>query len=133
MIDPVLYLSEQWVEAANDALAAVRVEQGPAWSVCYIVNGGPTGSSAHELVFDDERVSVRGGSVDPSVTLTLDWELAVAINQGSVSAQGAFLDGRIQLSGDPGVLLGRRHQLTTADEQLARLRDRTVYGPTSIL
>lgn len=127
----LLYLSDDWIKAAGEALDQLRIEPAPGWAVCYVVNGGPEGTTTHQLLFDQGRVSMRVGADDVSLTLTLDWDLAVAINRGEVSAQGAFLDGRIQVAGDPGVLLGHQHELTAADDAMAELRTRTVYGPAS--
>lgn len=130
-MDDVRFLSDEWLAAADTALTELRIGGGPRWGVGYRVVGGPDGTTDHQLLFADGRVSACRGSVDASVTLTLDWQLAVAINQGEVSAQSAFLDGRIQLSGDPGVLLGHQHELTAADARLTSLRARTAYGPAS--
>ena len=59
--------------------------------------------------------------------MTMGWELAMAVNQGRDSAQRAFLDGRLVLGGDPGVLLGHQERLAAVDDALAELRARTRY------
>lgn len=127
----ILFLSDAWLAAVDDALALVPPPTGPTRvSIEYRVSGGPEGDTVHQFTFGPGRMRAHRPRFTPAVTLTLAWDLAVAINQGEVSAQGAFLDGRIQLSGDPGVLLAHRHDLAKIDEALASVRTMTTSVQT---
>ncbi|MGI9616880.1 MAG: hypothetical protein ACR2QO_28450 [Acidimicrobiales bacterium] len=126
---PLQYLSDAWLEAADAALA----DQDPlpvVLRVGYRVIGGPPDGASvlsHTLVLGPERVGVVGGLDQPTVTLTMDWEVAVAIAQGHASAQRAFLDGLVQLGGRPDALLGHQDDLSSVDDRLAPVRAVTTY------
>lgn len=131
MTEPVPYLSGRWLELASDALAGVAPLPEPV-VVGYRVTGGPStgdgdGERRHHLRLGPDRVAMGPGLGDADLTLTLDWDLAVAIHRGRAGAQRAVLDGRIRLAGDPDVLLGHQAALATIDDRLAGLRDRTSY------
>jgi hypothetical protein len=126
--EPVLYLSGGWLQAADRALADMaplpeRVVVG------YRVTGGPAGAApdGHRLVLGPDRVSLAPGLDHADLVLTLPWDLAIAILGGTAGAQRAVLDGRIAVTGDPGVLLGHQRSLADVDDRLADLRRRTIY------
>lgn len=124
------YLSDAWLEAADAALA----DQDPLPVVLRVgyrvVAGPPDGTSvrSHTLVLGPERVSIVGGLVEPTVTLTMEWEVATAIAQGRASAQRAFLDGLVQLGGQPDALLGHQDHLLAVDDLLASVRAETTFS-----
>jgi hypothetical protein len=122
----VRFLSDEWVAAADDALALLAPVPAPL-VVGVTVTGGPDGDRSHRLVLGPERVGAEREAEGASVTMTLTWDLAVAVNQGRTSAQRAFLDGRLVLSGDPVALLGYQDQLAAVDDLLGPLRARTAY------
>lgn len=130
MTDNVLFLSEQWLREADAALALMEPLPDVV-TIAYRVSGGPgarPGRSAdHQLVLGPDHVGIRPGVGDASVVMSLDWDLAVAINQGRTGAKRAVLDGRITISGDSGALLGHQRHLADIDDRLAGLRARTVY------
>ena len=99
-------------------------------SIEYRVNGGPEGDTVHQLTFGPQGIRAHRPEFEPVMTLTMVWDLAVAINQGRISTQEAFLDGRIQLGGDPGVLLAHRHHLAEIDKALASVRPVTAFAQT---
>jgi hypothetical protein len=121
----VLFLGDEWLAQADVGLGRLTPVSG-AVAIGFVVTGGPIGERRYRLVLGPDRV---GADREPavSVTLTMGWDLAVALNQGRASAQQAVLDGRIGLAGDPVVLLGHQEQLAGVDDVLADLRARTVY------
>lgn len=139
----MLFLSDDWVAAIDAALTAEvdHDENGATTSeatdngsapaepavIRYAVGGGPDGTGPYDLVLVDGRPRARRPDGEASVTLSMDWELAVAINQGLESAQGAFLDGRITIGGDPQVLLNNADVLGNGNVEVAALRSNTVY------
>jgi hypothetical protein len=124
--ESVAFLSDAWVAAANRAVSGLAPVSEPL-VVGVTVTGDPQGDRSHQLILGPDRVGVERGPGPVSVAMTLGWELAVAINQGRESAQRAFLDGRLSLSGDPVVLLGHQAHLAQVDDVLGQLRLRTTY------
>ena len=125
--DRVGFLSDDWVAAADAALGRLTPVPGPL-VVAVTVTGGPHGDRCYRLVLGPDRVGAEPGPGPASVTMTMAWDLAVAVNQGRESAQRAFLDGRLVLGGDPVVLLGHADRLAAVDDALGPLRARTSFG-----
>ena len=70
------------------------------------VLGSPEGDVAFVLRVWDTAVSIEQGSdAHPDVTLTEDYETALAIHEGRLSAAAAFAAGRVQVSGAVARLL----------------------------
>lgn len=120
------YLSDRWLAAADAALADLT-PLATELRIGFVVTGEPGGDRAHQLVLGPNRVGVERGLESASVTMTMDRALAVEIARGETSAQRAFLAGRLQLSGSPGVLLGHQSELADIDDRLAPLRARTRF------
>lgn len=125
--EPIEFLSDAWVAAADAALSRLTPVPGPL-VVAVTVTGGPGGERRYRLVLGPDRVGAEPGPGPATVAMTMAWDLAVAVNQGRESAQRAFLDGRLTLGGDPVVLLGHAQQLAAVDDALAPLRARTSFG-----
>src|SRR5690349_4341997 len=78
-----------------------------------IVLGGPAGDVAYEVALDSDqgvrrldprRPDASGDDEATTITFTSDHATAVAIATGSESAQGAFMAGRLRVSGDTRLL-----------------------------
>ncbi len=123
--DAGLYLGDRWLAEADAGLSALQPVPAPV-TVGFTVRGGPQGDRHYRLVLGPDRVGVDRDQA-AALTLTMDWDLAVAVNQGRSSAQQAVLDGRIEVSGNPVALLGYQDQLSAVDDVLADLRTRTRY------
>lgn len=123
------YLGDDWLAAADASLANLSPLEGEVRIGFHVSEGvaSTTKTWAHVLVLGPDRVGTERGLDGAAVTLHLDWDVAVSINQGNVSAQRAFLDGRIVLDGDPGVLLGHQAALAAIEDRLSDLRARTAY------
>jgi hypothetical protein len=133
MSDPVpeseglLFLSDEWVEAADRALSALGPVDAPgAVTIEYRVDGAPGGTVRHQLTLGRDGLRVHRPSAVAAVTFTMGWEVAVAVSRGELSAQAAVLDGRIAVAGDPSVLLAHGAELAAVDDALAPLRAITV-------
>ncbi|MEL7156246.1 MAG: SCP2 sterol-binding domain-containing protein [Actinomycetota bacterium] len=140
-MDALLFLSDAWLDAVNQHLGAPtpdgdhddEPEKGStdagAVTVRYAIDGGPEGTGPYDLVVEPgEAPRAARPRGEAQVTLTMHWELAVAINQGSESAQRAVLDGRIMIGGDPQVLVDHQDLLRRGNAEVARLRATTVYS-----
>jgi putative sterol carrier protein len=96
--------SEEWVaelDAALRALPSGGEGDAPAGAADLIVQQelSDTGAAWHVVVAGGEASARSGRHPDPDVTLTQETATAAAINAGTLSAQTAFIDGRLRISG----------------------------------
>jgi putative sterol carrier protein len=71
------------------------------------------------------RLTVDGPAVDPDLRFTTDYATAAQIAAGELGAQRAFVEGRLRVGGDLGVLIRHQKALSTIDDALAGVRSRT--------
>ena len=81
----------------------------------------------HVDVHADAVRITPGIASDPTVTFIQDWETAAAIGRGELSAQGAFMAGRIRVRGDLPRLVECGGVFGSLDDVLADLRAQTTY------
>lgn len=117
------YLSDDWIQAANTAVAGIEPSAEP-FSVSYTVTDGPDGDRAYTLNLGQPSV-VRGA--DAPVGLRMTWDVAKAVALGELSAQRAFLDGNMQIQGDAQALVGNDKGMAAVDAALVTLRASTTY------
>jgi putative sterol carrier protein len=127
----VQYLSDEWMTEAAAALAAAPAPaDGDAEAVVlqYDVTAAPGGKRSYALRFDGTGIQLDPGAhKDVSASFTLDYDVAAQIAQGQLSAQAAFMQGRLKLGGDVMVLVRQHALLDGLDDALAELRARTEY------
>jgi hypothetical protein len=100
------HLSAEWLRAADDAVAAIVVDPATSVVIEQRVVDRPEGDVVYRLVVADGHCRIVTGDDPPAqVSITTPWELAREIASGSVSAQQAFLQGKIRVAGDPAVLV----------------------------
>jgi hypothetical protein len=132
------FLSPEWVQAFNDALAEFDlVPPGPSaglavrdgsFSMCQVVTGGPDGDVRTTLRVDSGRVAMTTGeSDDTAVTIRLTWTDAVAMAAGELAPGEAIAAGRVHVKGDLSVLAEAQTVLVAVQPHLQGLRDRTEY------
>ena len=80
-----------------------------------------TGTAWHLTVAGGEARACVGRHRAPDVTFSQDTATAAAIGAGELSAQTAFIDGRLRVRGDVG-------RLTEVADLLGRLPAITVVG-----
>ena len=128
----VQYLSDEWMHEANAALAASPApgdltESDPV-VLQYDVTGGPGGKRRYALSFADGAVTLDPGAHgDAPASFALDYDIAVQIARGELSAQAAFMQGSLKLGGDVMVLVRQHALLDGLGDALAELRTRTEY------
>ena len=66
--------------------------------------------------------SCAGRVDDPDLTFTQDRATAEAIHRGDLSAQAAFMQGRLRLGGDLRAVIDRAVELATIDDLFAGAR-----------
>ncbi|CAN5263174.1 hypothetical protein BH18ACT4_BH18ACT4_12210 [soil metagenome] len=93
-----------------------------------VVTGGPGGDVTFHVEINRGAVAVRGGEAsEPTVTFTEDYCTAAAVARGDLSAQGAFMAGRIGVSGDLPRLVECQAALSGIDDLSRSLRLDTEY------
>jgi SCP-2 sterol transfer family len=130
------YLSPEWLDAAQRAIdASTATRKAAAGSadcadfvVQHVVTGGSDGDLTYHVLAGADGVRIcRGDAPDPTVVFTEDYGTAAAIGRGELSAQAAFMAGRIRVHGDLGRLIERGGAFDEIDEALAGLRSETSY------
>ncbi len=119
-----MYLSPEWIAAAGVAMAAAFPASPEPLVLTYVVDGVPGfGRVEYHVAFGPGGARVEPGQPPSTdVTFALDHQSATAIADGRLSAQRAFIDGRLQLSGDTEALLRHRELLVELTDVLAALR-----------
>lgn len=109
--EPALFLSPTWAASLPD-LAVDAPTAGPSLGVDQIVTGGPDGDVVVRYQLDDGQVTsceVVTGKTPPApvapVVLTNTYRDAVALVQGELDINAAFMSGQMKVAGDTGPLL----------------------------
>ncbi len=123
------FLSPDWLDAMSDAAVGASV---PVVEPSIVVQQVVTDADRVEVTWWIElgggTIALRAGrAAAPTVTFTQDVETAAAINRGALSAQAAFMTGRLQVHGDVQVLLDRQDELIGVDDVFAAVRAATTY------
>ncbi len=129
------FLSAAWLDELATALGTAPSEaEAPGASpvtIQQVVTGTPHGDVRYAVRVAGGVTTVLPGGVEaPDVTVTTDWDTAVAVASGATGAQEAFLAGRLRLSGDGAALLTPGGPVSAAGGLagvLAALGDRTTY------
>jgi putative sterol carrier protein len=139
------FLTQDWVEAFNVALAGVRLpELGPdaglaaadgRFTVAQEVRGGPDGDVRLVLRTGDGALALElqaleptsGATPDGDVTIALDYADAVSLAQGGLSPAEALNAGRIRVRGDLSVLAAGQELLRAARAHTSELDAATTY------
>ena len=116
------------MEQAAAALETADVPGDAEMVIQYEVSGGGNGKVRYVLDVSGGRATiVPGKQADAPVTFTLDYDTAVAVVTGEVSAQVAFMQGRMKLAGDVRVLIDGAAALASVNDTLGDLRATTEY------
>jgi putative sterol carrier protein len=130
------YLSPEWLDAAQRAIdasnsmrkATAASEAAADFVVQHVVTGGGDGDLTYHVLAGADGVRIRRGeALDPTVVFTEDYGTAAAIGRGELSAQAAFMAGRIRVHGDLRRLVEQGDAFDEIEEALADLRSETSY------
>jgi putative sterol carrier protein len=122
------FLTTEWLEELDALARTARPPEGAELVVQQVVTD-PSGDVAYSIVIRDGAMAVTPGvHPDAQVTFRQDRATAAAIARGELSAQAAFLDGRLRLGGDLTAVLDRASALTSVDDVFAAARARTTWG-----
>lgn len=130
------YLSQGWLDEVNEAARNSDALKTATTGVCLtlqqVVTGLPEGEVRYWLRIDDGTVqtglgTAAGAEDSPDATVTQSYETAVAVLRGELSTEEAFLNGRIRLRGDIGVLLRHQSVLNSLGQAFGEVHSRTEY------
>lgn len=126
------YLSLEWIDALNDAVANSATMQEAAATqsigVTQAVTGTPDGDVSYHLQVSDGRATFGAGPADPEdVRMEQDWDTAVGIALGNLDLEQALFNGRLRFSGDPERLMSARDVFAALNTIFDSVRALTVY------
>ena len=118
------FLTEAWLDDLDAAAQRAELDTKGALVLQQVIPDGRDGLElAYALVVEDQRVRVVRGRVDdPDLTFTQDRATAEAIHRGELSAQAAFMQGRLRLGGDLRTVIDRAGELAAIDDVFASIR-----------
>jgi putative sterol carrier protein len=101
------WLSDEWFDRMRDLTADQPADPGLSARIQAEVTGGPDGEIRYYLVLEDGRITDGGGGVvaEADVTVSLAWADAVAVEQGGLDPNVAFMQGRLKVGGSMEVML----------------------------
>ncbi len=130
--------SEEWVAAFNEAVAVAGTapevgavagaEAGVSFRMLQIVHGGAEGTVRVALCMHEGRVSMErdpGEEPAPDVTVSVQFDDAVALARGELDPAGLLAAGRVRVRGDLSVLVKGQALLAAAASRLGPLSERT--------
>lgn len=120
------FLSDEWSAEAIEALRTsddVRsATKDVDLTIQQVITGANGGEAEYWVHVSDG--SVEGGlgeAVAADVTITQDYETAVAITKGELNPQAAFMQGNLKITGNMGKLLQHQAALQALFPVLAKL------------
>ncbi len=127
----MLYLDDEWITAAGRAVAGIPPTTS-ALVVGYSISPADSQvdsstTSSYSIRFGPGPVNLSRGTADADLIFTTTAKLAAEIARGERSAQRAFLDGELRVTGDVNLLLGHGDSLAAVDDVLADLRRSTIF------
>jgi putative sterol carrier protein len=121
---PVQFLSDEWVaevkQRLNESEAFRKGAGGSEVKLQQIVTGGPEGERRYWIAIQDGQVDMGPGDVaEPDVTITENYETAVAMARSEVNPVSAFMTGKLKINGSMMTLM----QLQGAFSELPKVMD----------
>jgi putative sterol carrier protein len=128
----VKYLSEDWAKMAQEALNSNESFKSAISSIQLIVQqnvtGAPEGDTSYFLKLDGGQAQMGIGETEgPDVTITQDYDTAVAISKGELNAQNAFMTGKLKVAGNMAKLMQNQGAFAGLESALKPLQEQTEY------
>lgn len=122
------FLTDAWLDDLDAAVRAVTMPDDVRLTVQQVVLDDRGRETAYAIRIEAGRASVTPGRVDDAdVTFTQDRATAAAIAQGELSAQVAFMAGRLRVGGDLHAVMDRTQQLVELGDLFASARAGTSW------
>lgn len=118
------FLTDQWFVELDAAARGSSIDPDLRLVIQQIIPDGPDGAEvAYVMTLADGAIAVRRGRADePDITVTQARATAEAIHRGELSAQRAFIEGRLRLGGDLRAVIERGGALVAIDDVFATTR-----------
>ena len=126
------YLSLDWIEEIGRRVAADLSLQALGSTlrigITQVVSDGPEDTVIYHLQVGDGSVSFGPGPADPEdVRLEQEWDTAVAVATGDMTAEDAFITGSIRLGGNAQLLLESQQVFAALDPVFSAVSEQTRY------
>ncbi len=123
---PVKYLSQEWIDAYNAAMASDAVQaavRGKSATIQMVVADAPLGGEVYYWMrIADGGVSAGlGDAADAEVTIRQSYETSAQVNRGELDGQKAFTQGRVKISGKMMKMMQLRGPLAQVQAALATI------------
>ncbi|MEO7571798.1 MAG: SCP2 sterol-binding domain-containing protein [Acidimicrobiales bacterium] len=118
------FLTDRWLDELGAAAREAELPPELRLVVQQVIPDGPDGVEvAYAVEVAGGTMAVRRGRCDHAdVTFTQDLATARAIHRGELSAQAAFMEGRLRLGGDLRAVIERAGDLAAIDDVFATVR-----------
>jgi putative sterol carrier protein len=126
------FASPEWIAELDRAVAADpalrRASAGVSLVVQQRVTDGPDGDASWHVVVDhgDARV-VAGEAPQADVTFSQSYDTAAAIGRGELSAQTAFMIGKLRVGGNVELLMTHQATFDGVEDLFEAVRAGTEY------
>jgi putative sterol carrier protein len=125
------FLSTNWIDALDEAARATSLPDtatGATLVVEQVVRDAPGGEVRYHLRIEQGRASVHHGAAEaPDLRLFADYDIAVRLQRGELSAQDALAVGRLKVQGRLERLLHAGEALQALEDVFAPVRAATTY------
>jgi hypothetical protein len=113
-----------WLADLDAAARTTTIPPDVRLTIQQVIPDGPDGTElAYVVEAADGHLSVRPGrAAHPDITFTQDLATALAVQRGELSAQAAFIEGRLRLGGDLRAVLDGAGVLASIDDAFAAAR-----------
>lgn len=123
------YLSNEWIEAANDAVTAAAAN---APTDRLVIDQHIDGASSYRVIVERDACSIttlaQPGAETAHASFRQSAATAQAVAQRTTDAHQAFLLGHITFEGSVDILIARRDAFAWLEAALAPLMARTTFG-----
>ncbi len=123
---PVTYLSQEWIDAYNAAMAdeAVRAAvKGKSATIQMVISDAPGGGEVrYWMQIADGGVSAGLGDLDGAdVTIRQSYETSAQVNRGELDGAKAFTQGKVKIGGKMMKMMQLRGPLAQVQAALAAI------------
>ena len=128
----VEFLSPEWIAALDAAASSSAALRDATADVAFVLQQTVTdtadGNVTWHVAVDHGDVRVRAGAAPHAdVTFTQDDATARAVGSSGLSAQAAFMLGRLRIGGDVAILMEHRAAFDDLDDLFVDVRATTTF------
>jgi putative sterol carrier protein len=101
------YLTQEWLDQSRELAKDQPERPGASAKMQYVVTGGPEGDIKYYWVLENGKLleSQLGEIADADFTMTSTYDDSVAIANGTLDANAAFMQGKMKVAGNTGKLM----------------------------